>query len=332
MKFSSTLLFMLTPAMVMGLLDQKMKAKGKRYFGTALDAWHLSGSDQSNIKMIAGADFGAITHENSLKWDAVQPQQGNYQFGNADAVVNWATSNNRLLRGHTLVWHSQLPQWVHNINSASQLTQVIQNHINTVMGRYRGRIYAWDVVNEVFEENGTFRNSVFYRLLGENFIDIAFRAARNADPNAKLYINDYNLDGPGPKIDAMIALIGRLRSRGVPIDGVGTQAHLILGQVGGVQSQLQRLAGTGLDVAITELDIRIQTPVTAQKLDQQYSDYQTVTRACLNVPRCVGISVWGISDKHSWVDSTFPSYDAPLLWDDWFNRKNAYWGVDNALN
>jgi endo-1,4-beta-xylanase len=165
------------------------------------------------------------------------------------------------------------------------------------MGRYRGRIYAWDVVNEVFEENGTFRNSVFYRLLGEQFIDLAFRTARAADPNAKLYINDYNLDGPGAKVDAMIALIGRLRSRGVPIDGVGSQAHLILGQVGGVATQLQRLANTGLDVAITELDIRIPTPITATKMDQQYSDYYTVTKACLNIPRCVGITVWGISDK-----------------------------------
>lgn len=152
-------------------------------------------------------------------------------------------------------------------------------------------------MNEVFEDSGSFRQSVFYRLLGESFIDIAFKAARTADPGAKLYINDYNLDGPGAKIDALLALIGRLQSRGVPIDGVGTQAHLILGQVGGVQTQLQRLAGTGLDVAITELDIRIPKDVTSAKLQQQQTDYNTVTRACLSVPKCVGITVWGVSDK-----------------------------------
>lgn len=112
-----------------------------------------------------------------------------------------------------------------------------------------------------------------------------------------MYINDYNLDGPGPKIDALIALVNRLKSRGVPIDGVGTQAHLILGQVGGVQTQLQRLGNLGLDAAITELDIRIAKNVDSNKLNQQRTDYNTVTKACLNVPRCVGITVWGVSDR-----------------------------------
>lgn len=143
----------------------------------------------------------------------------------------------------------------------------------------------------------SFRNSVFYRLMGEQFIDFAFKTARAADPNAKLYINDYNLDGPGSKVNAMVALIGRLKSRGVPIDGVGTQAHLILGQVGGVAAQLAVLANTGLDVAITELDIRIAKTVDSTKLAQQQTDYNTVTKACLNVSKCVGITVWGVSDK-----------------------------------
>lgn len=133
--------------------------------------------------------------------------------------------------------------------------------------------------------------------MGEQFIDFAFKTARAADPNAKLYINDYNLDGPGSKVNAMVALIGRLKSRGVPIDGVGTQAHLILGQVGGVAAQLAVLANTGLDVAITELDIRIAKTVDSTKLAQQQTDYNTVTKACLNVSKCVGITVWGVSDK-----------------------------------
>lgn len=159
------------------------------------------------------------------------------------------------------------------------------------------KIIAKDVVNEIFEDNGNFRQSVFYRVLGENFVDIAFKAARAADPAAKLYINDYNLDGPGNKIDQLIALVGRLKSRGVPIDGIGSQAHLILGQVGGVQAQLTRLGNTDLDVAITELDIRIPKDVTSAKLSQQQTDYNTVTKACLAVSKCVGITVWGVSDR-----------------------------------
>jgi endo-1,4-beta-xylanase len=194
-------------------------------------------------------------------------------------------------------------------------------------------ILVQDVVNEVIDDStGGLRSSVFSRVLGESFIDIAFKAARAADPNAKLYINDYSLDGQGTKLNAMVALVGRLKSRGVPIDGIGTQAHLILGQVGGVQSALQTLANTGLDVAITELDIRIPKPVTSALLSQQQTDYNTVTKACLAVSKCVGITTWGISDVSSWVDSTFPSYDAPLLWDDYYNRKLAYTGVDSALS
>jgi endo-1,4-beta-xylanase len=174
---------------------------------------------------------------------------------------------------------------------------VIQNHINTVVGRYKGKIYAWDVVNEVFDDSGNLRNSVFYNLLGESFIDLAFTTAHAADPNAKLYINDYNLNYPGAKIDNLIALVGRLQSRGVPIHGIGTQTHLILGQAGEVQTQLQRLANTGLEVAITELDIKIPNGVTTDKLTQQEADYKTVFSACLNVANCVGITVWGVSDK-----------------------------------
>lgn len=154
-----------------------------------------------------------------------------------------------------------------------------------------------DVVNEVFNDDGTFRTSVFYNLLGESFIDIAFTAARAADPAAKLYINDYNLDGAGNKIDALLALVSRLKARGVPIDGIGSQAHLILNMVGGVKTQLQRLADTGLDVAITELDIRIPKDVTTAKLEQQKTDYNTVAKACLSISKCVGITVWGVSDK-----------------------------------
>ena len=172
------------------------------------------------------------------------------------------------------------------------------------------------MVNECLDDStGGLRSSVFQRLLGENFIDIAFKAAREADPNAKLYINDYSLDGPGNKLTGMVNLINRLKSRGVPIDGVGTQAHLILGQVGGVQGSLQTLATTGLEVAITELDIRcvassvggrsfanrrynsIAKPVDSSKLAQQQTDYNTVTKACLAVSKCVGITTWGVSDK-----------------------------------
>ncbi|KAJ3504895.1 hypothetical protein NMY22_g17769 [Coprinellus aureogranulatus] len=314
---------------VQAALDAKLKAKGRAYYGNIIDTNTINTAQVTNI---LNTEFGAVTPENAMKWDATEPSRGQFRFTNADAVANWATSRGKLLRGHTLVWHSQLPGWVSSINDKNTLTQVIQNHINQVAGRYKGKVYAWDVVNEVLEDNGQFRNSVFYRVLGEEFIDIAFRTARTADPTAKLYINDYNLDYAGPKINATLALVERLRARGTPIDGIGSQSHLIVGNLGGFEEQLVRLGETGLDVAITELDIRIAKPVDSSKLAQQQKDYETVTRACLNVPKCVGITIWGVSDRNSWVDSTFPSYDAPLLWDDNYNRKSAYNGADVALN
>jgi endo-1,4-beta-xylanase len=330
MKISSFVITAVVAASsVQAALDAKIKAKGKTYYGNIIDQNTMNVGQVTNI---LNSEFGAITAENSMKWDATEPNRGQFNWGNADAVVNWATSRGKLVRGHTLVWHSQLPGWVSNINDRNTLTQVIQNHINQVAGRYKGRIAHWDVVNEVLEDNGNFRNSVFYRVLGEEFVDLAFRTARAADPNAKLYINDYNLDYTGVKINNTIALVKRLQSRGTPIDGIGTQAHLIVGNLAPFDQTLKQLAATGLDVAITELDIRILKPVDANKLAQQQRDYETVTKSCLSTPQCVGITLWGVSDRHTWVDSTFPTYDAPLLWDDNYNKKSAYTGTDNALN
>ena len=177
---------------------------------------------------------------------------------------------------------------------------------------------SWDVVNEPMNDDGTFRSDVFYDTLGETYIPIALQAAKAADPFAKLYINDYNIEGPSAKSTAYINLVKKLKAQRVPIDGIGVQAHLVVGQLpSGIKENLQAFTNLGVEVALTELDIRFATlPPSPADLQQQKKDYQTVIAACKEVPRCIGVTVWDWTDKYSWVPSTFPGQGAPCPWDE----------------
>ncbi|CAE6436796.1 unnamed protein product [Rhizoctonia solani] len=166
------------PATSTGGLDALIKAKGKKYFGTCSDSALLSNTQNAAIIV---SDFGQLTPENSAKWDTIEASQNTFNFSPFDTLVNWAVANGKIVRGHTFVWHSQLPSWVSSITSSATLTSVIQNHISTIGKRYAGKIYAWDVVNEIFNDDGTYRTSVFYNVLGTSFVSIAFNAARAAD-------------------------------------------------------------------------------------------------------------------------------------------------------
>ena len=310
-------------------LGQLAAAKG-RYFGTALEAGRLSGSPYNQI---AGTEFSMVTPGNEMKWDATEPTRGSFSFTRGDQIVSFAQAHGQRVRGHTLVWHSQLPGWVTGGGfSAATLTSIMQNHIANVAGHYAGQLYAWDVVNEPFNEDGTRRASVFQTTIGDSYIATALRAARAADPAAKLYINDFNTDGVNAKSTAMFNLAQSLKQQGVPLDGVGIQGHLILGQVpSSLQQNIQRFADLGLDVAITELDIRMTLPATAAMLTQQAANYATAVNACLAVTRCVGVTTWGVGDADSWIPGVFSGQGAALLFDTNYQPKPAYSAVATAL-
>ncbi|GAA2973512.1 endo-1,4-beta-xylanase [Streptomyces enissocaesilis] len=292
-------------------------AQSGRYFGTAIASGRLNDSTYTTI---AGREFNSVTAENEMKIDATEPQQGQFNFTAGDRVYNWAVQNGKQVRGHTLAWHSQQPGWMQNL-SGSALRQAMTNHINGVMGHYKGKIAQWDVVNEAFADgtSGARRDSNLQRS-GNDWIEVAFRTARAADPAAKLCYNDYNVENwTWAKTQAMYAMVRDFKQRGVPIDCVGFQSHFNSGSPynSNFRTTLQSFAALGVDVAITELDIQGASATT----------YANVTNDCLAVPRCLGITVWGVRDTDSWR----PEH-SPLLFNGDGSKKPAYTAVLNALN
>ncbi|WP_406511258.1 non-reducing end alpha-L-arabinofuranosidase family hydrolase [Streptomyces sp. NBC_00161] len=291
-------------------------APSGRYFGTAVAAGRLG---DSRYAAISDREFNMITPENEMKWDAVEPSRGNFNFGPADQIVNHALAHGQRMRGHTTVWHSQLPSWVSSIGDANTLRSVMNNHITTEMTHFKGKVYAWDVVNEAFADGSSqHRSSVFQNVLGNGFIEEAFRTARAADSSAKLCYNDYNIENwTDAKTQGVYNMVKDFKSRGVPIDCVGFQSHFGAGgPPSSFQTTLSNFAALGVDVQITELDIAGASP----------THYANTVKACLSVARCSGITVWGIRDSDSWR-----SAESPLLFDNSGNPKAAHTAVVNAL-
>lgn len=292
-------------------------AQSGRYFGTAIASGKLGDSAYTSI---ASREFNMVTAENEMKIDATEPQKGQFSFTAADRVYDWAVQNGKKVRGHTLAWHSQQPGWMQSL-SGSALRQAMIDHINGVMGHYKGKITQWDVVNEAFADgsSGARRDSNLQRT-GNDWIEAAFRAARAADPAAKLCYNDYNVENwTWAKTQAMYNMVKDFKQRGVPIDCVGFQSHFNSGSPynSNFRTTLQNFAALGVDVAITELDIQ----------GASASTYASVANDCLAVPRCLGITVWGVRDSDSWR-----SGDTPLLFNNDGSKKAAYTSVLNALN
>ena len=300
--------------------------------GTAVDTTALAGD--APYRTAVGREFNAVTPENVMKWQVVEPTQGHYDWSQADQLVAFARAHGQLVRGHTLVWHSQNPSWLtEDAFTPAQLRDILRKHIFDEMGHFRGKIWAWDVANEVFNDDGTPRDTIWLRALGPGYIADAFRWAHQADPSAILFINDYNVEGVNAKSDAYYALIKQLRAQGVPVQGFGIQGHLALqyGLPGDVATNVRRFDALGVKTAFTEVDVRMVLPADPIKVAAQAEGFATMLRACLLVKHCISYTVWGFTDKYSWVPGVFTGQGSATPFDENFQPKLAYGTIRDTL-
>jgi endo-1,4-beta-xylanase len=304
------------------------QAAGGRYFGSDMTGNLLS---QSTVTQLQSQQFNMVTPGNEMKWDSTEPSNGTFNFGPGDQIVSYAQASGERVRCHNLVWQSQLPSWVSSL-PASQVQAAMETHITTEVSHYKGECYAWDVVNEPFNSDGSFVSDPFFNAMGSGYIADALRTAHAADPNAKLYLNDFNIEGENAKSNAMLSLAQSLLAQGVPLNGIGFESHFILGQVpSDMEANMQRFANLGLDVAVTELDDRITLPASSANLQQQATDFSNVVKDCLGVSRCVGVTQWAVGDADSWVPGTFSGQGAATMFDQNYNPKLAFTAVQNTL-
>jgi len=338
-----------------GALSQNITLKdayaGKFYIGTAVNEWQLTGKDSASTKVII-ENFSAIVAENCMKAGPMQPEEGKFKFDMADKFIEFGEKNDMYMTGHCLIWHSQAPRWFFtdkdgNEVSREVLIQRMKDHIYTVVGRYKGKINGWDVVNEAIEDDGSYRKSRFYKILGEEFIELAFKFAHEADPDAELYYNDYSMYGKG-KRDGVVAMVKKLKEKGIKIDGIGMQGHIGVDypDIKEFEESIKAYSALGVKVMITEMEISVlpmpdrrvgaeisasfeykqslnpyekgMTDSISSVLDQRYLDFFSLFLKYKDV--ISRVTVWGVNDALSWKNN-FPvrgRTDYPLL----FDRKN----------
>jgi endo-1,4-beta-xylanase len=317
---------------------------GSRLVDAAVSSGRLVGAAVNNAPLAAesiyrdtlAANFNYVTAEYEMKWDPIQAQGRDvYDYARADAIVGFALDHGMKVKGHALVWYQAVPTWAQSLPDA-EFASVVDDYIRTVATRFRGKVIAWDVVNEaIADDKPAMRDTIFLRKIGPDYIARAFRQAHDADPDALLFYNEYGAEGLGTKSDQVYNLVKGLKEQGVPINGVGLQMHIKADgnpSTADIVTNMRRLAALGLVVNISEMDVRIRevagTP--AQKLEVQRGVYHDVTQACLSVPQCMSITLWGFTDKHSWIDG-FYGADDPLIFDDAYQKKPAFFGMRDAL-
>jgi len=326
----------------------KNAMKGKFLIGVAMNSQQITGKDTQANKLIV-ENFNSIVAENCMKSEVLQPVEGEFDFSLADQFVDFGIRHKMFIVGHTLIWHSQAPKWFFTDEkgqpvSRDVLIERMRKHITTVVNRYKGRVNGWDVVNEAIEDDGSWRKTPFYKIIGEDYIELAFRFAKQADPKAELYYNDYNMAKPG-KRDAVVKLVKNLATKGIKVSGIGMQGHLMMDfpAVVDFEKSIVAFGATGSKVMITELDLSV-LPNPYSKMGAEISlkaDYQERMNPYKNaLPDSAKVewenkflsffkvfikhsdvisrvTLWGLTDKDSWKND-WPikgRTDYPLLFD-----------------
>jgi endo-1,4-beta-xylanase len=311
--------------------------------------------DNANYTQIAADQFSSVTAGNEMKWQVVESTQGVLDFSGGDRLVQFALANGQLVRGYTLLWHNQLPTWLttgvaNGTISNDQLRTLLQQHITDEVTHFKGQVWQWDVANEFFADasagalaDGINANDFWVQHLGEGIIADAFRWAHAADPRALLFYNDYNIageDGTNAKSDAVFAWVQQMLADRVPIDGVGDEGHLDtqFAFPTAMQQDLQRLAHLGLDVAITQADVRTfvnnatdQQPTDGLAVSAHAHYYDQMMKACLAVRRCTSFTVWGFGDADSWVPGFFKGEGYATIYDVNLQPKPAFTDLQQDL-
>jgi endo-1,4-beta-xylanase len=311
------------------------KRAGLQYFGTAIDNVVLNNTKYVSIAHNA-SEFGQVTPSNGQKWMFTEPQRGVFNWTAGDEIIKPGREVGQIARCHAFVWHTQLPEWVEFRNyTKTELISIMETHIKAVADYYKDDCIAWDVVNEAFNDDGTYRETPFYKTIGKEYIELAFKFARKyTSRRTKLYYNDYGIERVNNKSLAVAALVKDFQARKIPIDGVGLQAHFTTGRAPSYNETKATIAMFNelrMEVALTELDVRINLPDSPELQAQQAIDYANAVRACKDSKDCVGVTVWDFWDPVSWVPYTFPGQGNACLWDENFVKKPAYYAVADAL-
>jgi endo-1,4-beta-xylanase len=296
-------------------------------------------------------EFNMVEPEDALKWEVVHPEPQAFDFSQADQIMDFAARHGMKVRGHTLVWHRQNPKWLTERKySSAELAAILERHIKTVVGRYRGKIFAWDVVNEAFDElqPGELRSTIWRDQPGietaasrrdYSYIARCLRWAHEADPKALLFYNEAEAETVNPKSDAIYAMVRDFRERGVPIDGVGLQMHIanLRADVASISANIKRFTALGVQVHITEMDVALLVDgggnARAEDLERQADIYREIAAACRSHAGCTAIQTWGFTDKYSWIGShSKHTQGAALPFDQNYRAKPAYYALREGLS